>query len=451
MGVTATRLLAPLALVVSPLFGTAAAAFTPSDVVAAAPESERSLRQSAAVAAAERSLDATEAGTRAALDLTPTVAYGADVEDPAAVTPSFDVGLELGWRHDAAALRRDRADLLHQRERLRHWRRADVRAGLRLLGETLRAEVALERARLDLARARRPGGAAPAVHRAEALVHARLHALQRLRGDAAAIGFRGAPRLDPVAFALPDAPARPPGAERLALALEAARIERDRATTFDVVRDLTLDAVYESRSDRFQLSASLSLDRGRPMASLGGELGGQEDDQWYLRISADVRFDSAAAAGRTDAAERVRRVEAELAALEEAYPRRLREARSGVADARAALTAELAAWREEVAPQPAGAAQPDSECRALLARENAVYGAWLDQVSAVYAYLEVVDGAWAAGPPRPPLAPRAPRIAAAAGTDSSPVAGPGTGDGAGAAWPTRPSGCASAAAGVDGG
>ena len=180
MGITTARLLAPLALLVAPYLGDSAPAFTPAEVVAAAPESERSLRQAAAVTAAERGLDASAAGTRAALGVSPAVTYGVDVEDPAALAPSLDLRLELGWRYDAAKLLQDRADLLYQRARLRHWRRSDVLHALRLLGATLRAELALERAQLDLASAGQPGGQAPAdpagLQRAEALASARLQA-----------------------------------------------------------------------------------------------------------------------------------------------------------------------------------------------------------------------------------------------------------------------------------
>lgn len=487
MGVTAARLLAPLALVVSPLSAAVATDLTPAEIVAAAPESERSLRQSAALAAAQRSLDATASGARAVLDVAPEVTYGADIEDPAGLAPSLDLGLELGWRYDAAALRRDRADVLYQRERLRHWRRADARDALRLLGATLRAEVALQRAELDLARARRLADGVGA-RRAQALLDARRHALQRLRADAADLGFAGEARLEPAAFPLPPAPPAPPARARLALVAEAARLERDRAATFEVVRDVTFDAVYESRTDRFQLSASLSLDRGRPAASLGGEIGGQQDDQWRLGLSADIRVDSAAADARAAAEERVRRAEAEAAELEADYPRQLREARTGVEDARAALAAELAAWREERGrrrqenapgapragsaaggadaggtaagggragatlgrPTPAGRPSP-SACRALLARENAVYGAWLDLVSAVYDYLEVVDGGWAVespgmAPVEAPGVAGAGNAAAAAGADPTAIV-----DGLAGAWPARPSTCALGDADAPGG
>lgn len=460
MGNVAGRVLAPLALVVAPLWSAPALAFTPADVVAATPESERTLRQAAEVTAAERALGAAAAGSRASLRAAPALTLGADVEDPAALSTSLDLGMELGWRYDRSRVLRGRAALLYARERLRHWRRADVRDALRLLGKALRAEVALARAELDLARARRAPAAAASTRRAAALVAARRHALDRLRADADALGFVGEASLEPFAFALPAPPEEPGARQRLVLALEAAHLERDAATTFDVLRDVSLEATYESKRDRFQLSASLSLDRGRPAATLRGEVGNQEDDQWSLRLSADVRLDAAAEDARAAADERVRRAGAALDALERGYPRSLREARTTVADARAALTAELAAWRQERAATPTGRPTTASACRSLLARENAVYAAWLDVVSATYGYLEAMDGAWAgaalgrgtaaqalgpgpAGAARGPgTAGGAPPPAAADAAEGAPPEMPADPSTRAAAWPVRPSTCA---------
>lgn len=429
VGMIVSRLLGPLALAVAPLWAASALAFTPADVVAAAPESERSLRQAADVSAAERGLASARAGSHASLRLSPALDYGADIEDAAALAPSLDLGLELGWRFDQVVLQRDRASLLYRQARLRHWRRVDVRDALRLLGRTLRAEVALQRAELAVTRASGKPDDAPALLRARALVTARRHALQDLRFDARELGFPGDPRLEPAAFVLPPAPAAPPARERMALALDAVRLERDRAAIFDALRDVSLDAIYESRSDRFQLTASVSLDRGRPAVTLGGEVGNQEDDQWAVRLSADIRLDAAAMDARATADEKVRRAQAELDAVETGYARNVRQARAAAEDAQQALDAELAAWREEAgtrrprapaADRPAGlATRSEAACRTLLARENAVYGAWLELVTATFDYLEVVDGSWATEPRR---------------SDGAP---PET------LWPVRPSGCAS--------
>ncbi|HKI57380.1 MAG TPA: hypothetical protein VKB31_09535 [Trueperaceae bacterium] len=460
MGNVAARVLAPLALIVAPLWGGAALAFTPADIVAELPESERSLRQAAAVAAAGRGLGLADAGTHASLRVAPAVEYGADIEDPAALAASLDLGLELGWRQDRARALAARAELLRARERWRHWRRADVRDGLRLLGKTLRAEVALERAELDLGRASQaaardaaatarnatptagnatpaardaaaaagdatPAASATAVRRAQALVAARRHALASLRADAAALGLQGLARLEAAGFALPAAPSDPPGRARLALALDAARLGREAAAS-EVLRDLSLAVTYESKSDRFQLSASLGLDRGRPEAVVAAELGSQQDDQWSVRLGADIRLDAGAADAQAAADERVRRAEVELAALESGYARRLHEARTAVEDAVDTFDAEVATWREEVAAVPAAGAMSAPDCRSLLARENAVYGAWLDVVGATYDYLEAVDGAWAVAP-----------VPGAAG-GGGPVSGVAGGD----PWPSRPSACA---------
>lgn len=428
-----------LALSASLLLGGTAWAYTPADALSAAPASERTLRQVAAVAAAEDDEAADAAGTSATLRARPGLRYGADLEDPATLGADLDLDLTLSWRYDRARLLGDRADARDARARLRHWQRSDVRDALRLLGTTLRAEVALGRARLDLARARRAGPDAPEARRAEALEASRQHALRSLRERAEALGLRGEARLAPFAFRLPAPPDAPPEQARLALALEAARAEQAGAATFEVLRDVSLDATFESKRDRFQLSASLSLDRGRPAASLEGEVGAQQDDQWSLGLSADIRLDGRVAAARADAAERVRRAEAALEGAASGYPRRVAEARRAVADARLTLDAELFAWRRDVAAAPGAALSPRA-CRSRLARENAVYGAWLDLVSATYDYLEVVDGAWAGGAPDAAAAPaEAPRpggrAAGTAGGRSVPLA---------AGWPVRPSACAAA-------
>ncbi|MEJ2290011.1 MAG: hypothetical protein P8Y02_15530, partial [Deinococcales bacterium] len=91
-------------------------------------------------------------------------------------------------------------------------------------------------------------------------------------------------------------------------------------------------------------------------------------------------------------------------------------ARTAVDDAYALLDAELAAWRDAAATP----ATSPSACRALRARENAVYGAWLDVIGATFDYLEKVDGSWRG----------------AALTETAPTAAPGR------TWPVRPGTCA---------
>jgi len=421
------------------LWAPAVLAFAPADALAATPDSERTLRQAAAVGAAERALGLRRAGTDVTLSARPALSYGADVEDPAALGARADVELDLAWRYDRAAVLADRVDLLLARERLRHDRRRDVLDALRLQAKVLRAELAVRRAELDLAKARfggrvraappdaapqtpapqsptpqSPTPQSPALRRAEALVDARRHALAALRAQAARLGFTGDARFVPLGFALPQPGAAPPRRERLLLALERAAAERD-AVPFDVLRDVTLSATYESRSLGYQVRTSLSLDRGRPAADLNTQLGAQQDDQWSVELSAHLRLDGGAAAERDAAEERVRRARAELDALDATYPDDVARARTAVDDASALLEAELAAWRDAAA---APAASP-SACRALLARENAVYGAWMAVIGATYDYLEQADGSWQAA--------------------SSPSGAPR------AAWPERPSDCASGA------
>ncbi|HKI57765.1 MAG TPA: hypothetical protein VKA00_00940 [Trueperaceae bacterium] len=418
------RALRPLALAAVPLFSGATLAYTPSDILAATPASERTLRQAAAVTSTASALASDSAGTDATLRMAPELSYGADVEDPATLAPALDLSLELGWRYDRAAVLSDHADLIYAQERLRHWRRVDALDALRLLSRSLRAELAVQRAQLDLARAH-DAADAPAARRAQAVLTARRHTLEALRADAAALGFDGEARLEPTAFVLPPAPAVSPQHERLALSVAAARQQRRADTTFAMLRDVSLDATYESRTDRYQVTGRLSLDRGRPGASLAAEVGSQEDDQWSLRLSADVRIDGAMAEARARADERVRRAEAELAAADGEYARQLDEARTAVEDARAMLDAELASWRAEAerAGRSGAATGPSvSACRSLLARENAVYGAWSDVVSATFDYLEAVDGVWAVA-------------AFPAATQEGSPGGAGR-------WPSRPSACA---------
>ncbi|MEJ2291338.1 MAG: hypothetical protein P8Y05_06440 [Deinococcales bacterium] len=369
----------------------AALAFTPEDVLARTPESERTLRQAAAVTAAERALAASRAGTDVGLALKPELSYGADVEDPAAFGAALDLELDLAWRHDRAAVLADTIDLLYARERLRHWRRSDVRDALRLHARVLRAEVALRRAELDLERARGAGAA-----RTEAVVEARRHALDALRAEAAQLGFTGRARFEPLRFTLPELGATPARRRRLQLELERAALMRD-ALPYDVLRDVSLDATYESSTYGYQLGASLSLDRGRPGAALNGQLGSQQDDQWSVSLSARILLDGADERARADADERVRRARAALDALDRESPDDARRARLAVEDATALLEVELNAWRAA-----ADSAPSRSACRALLARENAVYGAWLGVVGAVYEVLEQLDGAWRADTGRLP-------------------------------------------------
>ncbi len=406
------------------LWAPAALAFAPADALVATPDGERTVRQAAAVDAAERALGASRAGTDVTLTARPVLSYGADVEDPAAIGATADVELDLAWRHDPAAILADRAGLLRARERLRHDRRNDVLATLRLHGKVLAAEVALHRAELDLARTRRSAASptpSPALRRAQVLVEARRHALEALQAQAARLGFQGAARFVPLRFALPGPGTRAPQRERLQLELQRAIVRRD-SVPFDVVRDVTLVATYESSSYDYQVSASLSLDRGRPAADLDGQLGAQEDDQWSVALSARLRLDGSTEDVQAAADEGVRRAGAALDALDAGYPDDVGRARTAVDDAAALLDAELGAWRD------AGAtgASP-SACRALLARENAVYRAWLDVVTATYDYLELVDGDWLAE-----------------GTWRT------TGEATARAWPVRPSACADAIAGGGG-
>jgi hypothetical protein len=366
--------------------------------LAATPDGERTVRQAAAVDAAERALGASRAGTDVTLTARPVLSYGADVEDPAAIGATADVELDLAWRHDRAAILADRADLLRARERLRHDRRSDVLAVLRLHEKTLAAELALHRAELDLARARRSAAsptASAALRRAQVLAEARRHALEALRAQAARLGFEGAARFVPLRFSLPRPGGHAPQRERLQLELQRATLRRD-SVPFEVVRDVTLAATYESSSYRYQVSASLSLDRGRPAADLDGQLGAQEDDQWSVELSARLRLDGSAEDAQAAAEEGVRRARAALDALDASYPDDVERARTAVDDATALLDAELAAWRDATRASGASTGASPSACRALLARENAVYGAWLDVVTATYDYLELVDGDWRA-------------------------------------------------------
>lgn len=392
------------------LWAPGALAFAPIDALTSTPDSERTLRQAAAVDAAERALGASRTGTDLTLSARPAVRYGADVEDPAALGASVDLELDLAWRYDRAAVLADGADLLLARERLRHDRRSDVLRALRLHAKVLRAEVALHRAQLDLTRARRMARTAraasdtaptsPALLRAEAVADARRHALDALRRQAEHLRFAGDARFIPVRFVLPTPGATSPRRPRLLLELQRTRAERDEVS-FDVLRDVTLSATYESRSLGYQVSASLSLDRGRPAADLNGQLGAQQDDQWSLELGARLRLDAAGEAARSAAEERVRRARAALEALDRSYRGDVANARTAVDDAASLLGAELAAWREAAATPAISA----SACRQLLARENAVYGAWLDVLSATFDYLELVDVSWRAAPD--PFAPDA--------------------------------------------
>jgi len=370
--------------------GAAAFAFGPSDVLDSTPASERTQRQAAALAQAERVSLRSDAGTSARLRARPSLSYGADVEDPAELGAAATVTLELGWLDDRAAALKDRAELLAARQEALRARRRDLLDALRLHGRLLVAEVALRRAELDLA-GRQPGSAGAA--RGRALRDRRRHQLEALRAEARALGFDGKARFESIRFALPEAPGADPDVERLRLALEAALRERD-AIAFDPFPEVTLDALYESRSHGYQVAASLGLDHGRPAAGLEGELGPQEDDQWRVALSARIVVDGTADEAHSAADERVRRARAALELASTDYGARVRRARAAVDDARAILEAELALWREA---DPASA-DTVRACRALLSRENATYGAWLDLVSATYGYLEVVDGTWAAAP-----------------------------------------------------
>ncbi len=426
------------------LWAPAVLAFAPADVLTSTPDSERSLRQVAAVDAAERALGVSRAGTDFTLTARPALSYGADVEDPAALGARADLELDLAWRYDNAAVLTDRADLLLARERLRHARRRDVLDALRLHARVLRAELAVQRAELDVARERRRATtrsttpstmrairSRPSLLRSEAVVDGRRHALRALRTQAGRLGFTGAARFVPLRFALPDPGAEAPQRQRLLLELERATAERDRVP-FDVLRDVTLSATYESSSVGYQVSTSLSLDRGRPAADLNGQLGPQADDQWSIELSARLRLDGGTEANRSVAEERVRRARAALDALDGSYRDDVARARTAVRDAWALLDAELAAWRDAAA---APAASP-SACRARLARENAVYGAWLDVIGATYDYLERMDGSWgtAASAPDTNSAASGPTPATAPTPTRMPAPG--------AAWPARPSTCA---------
>ena len=428
-------------------------AFAPADVLTSTPDSERSLRQAAAVADAERALGVSRAGTDVTFTARPALSYGADVEDPAALGARADLELDLAWRYDNAAILADRADLLLARERLRHARRSDVLAALRLQAKALRAEVAVQRAELDLARERlhattraAPSNAtrsnatrsSPSLLRTEALVDGRRHALQALRTQAARLGFAGAAQFVPLRFAMPPPAATAPQRERLRLELERATAERDRVP-FDVLRDVTLSATYESSSVGYQVSTSLSLDRGRPAADLNGQLGPQADDQWSIELRARLRLDGGADSARSSAVERVRRARAALDALDASFAADVARARTAVDDASALLEAELAAWRDTAATP----ATSPSACRALLARENAVYGAWLDVIGATYDYLESVDGSWGAAASAPDTKSAASATPAATPT-SAPTSArtPAPTPAPGLAWPVRPSTCA---------
>ncbi len=456
-------------------------AFAPIDALTSTPDSERTLRQAAAVDAAERALGTSRAGTDVTFSARPALRYGADVEDPAALGALADLELDLAWRYDRPAVLADAADLLLARERLRHDRRTDVLHALRLHVKALRSEVALRRAQLDLARAQaaararpatpahpatpaRPAAsprgaspnpaaaASPALLRAKAVADARRHALEALRQQAERLRFAGDARFVPLRFALPAAGAASPRRARLLLELARAKAERDEIP-FDVLRDVTLSATYESRSLGYQLSASLSLDRGRPAADLNGQLGAQEDDQWSIELGARLRLDGAGDAARRAADEHVRRARAALEALDRSYAGDVANARMAVDDAASLLAAELAAWRETAAT-PANTADA---CRKLLARENAVYGAWQDVLGATYDYLELVDATWRAAPGTPFPEGTGPGAGASTAHGSSarghPARGPAAATSSAArsvvpadartpSWPVRPSACA---------
>lgn len=417
-----------------------ALAFDPADIVARTPESERTLRQVAAEAAARQALEDAEAGTQVVLSVEPELAYGADIEDPARFGAAASVRLELGWQSDPDAEAATAIDLLDARERLRHWRRVEVRDALRLHAKLLRAELALRRAELDRLRAGPAAAGSPTGARAGAVVAARRHALDAMRVDAARLGFTDAPRFAPVRFVLPEPPATSLTRRRLVLELERARLRLD-ALPFDQLRQLALDATYESRSYGYQIGAALSFERGRPTAGLNGQLGPQEDDQWSIALSARLRLDDGDEADRHAAEERLRRAQAALAEYDARRPEELRRSRQAVADAWALLEAELAAWRADGAgADPATAAA----CRERIARENAVYGAWLEVVSAAFERLEVVDGSWVVELPRrsaeaPSTRPtnaafRAPDLPRSAAPALSTAAAP-------TLWPARPTTC----------
>ena len=365
----------------------------------------------ARVQAAEDALAEAQWGFAARFVAEPAVAYGADVEDRAQLAASLALELDVAWEHDAVSVLAARVDLEKARISLQDARRTDTKEAFELHVALLRAGLAevdaladVDHAHEDLAARQAEGDAVEIAHAELELRSAELDAADAAAELAVAedalrrAALEPWPDFQPVLFAIPPLAVTEVPAHRI-LTLEVARATRDleRQRAFGVVQDLALVARYESRTDRYQLDASVGLDDGRPVAAIGAAYRPQQDDQWSVTLGARIVVDASTLRGTTDAEAAVAAAQAELQDLQTQVERLAGDAarRARVAAERFAIAWDTLRARErEVARLPdAGSAAVRSDASLRRHRDRLLL-AWLRYVEEVDDYLALIGADW---------------------------------------------------------
>lgn len=387
-----------------------AAAFGPADALLRG-EGPRVHEAHDRVWLAEDALYAAQSGVSTEFSAVPSIAYGADVEDPAVWEASIALQLDVGYSYDFAAILQARIDLekaLVARQDAHRW---EGKEALELYGAWLRAQLALDRASTDVAgardglvRARQAGDAHDVAYAELELRDAELAAaderavIANLARDAAGMGLLGQPVFEPALFALPVVAAQDTPAYRiLALARIRADALVDREHVYGVVRSVELAGRYESKTDGYQLDAVVGLDGGRPSVGAGVEYRPQQDDQWTVGLTASIGFGDSLQRALGTAERRAAEAGADLESYVEGFPSAAAEALRLAEAAHARL--EIARQRWGVRTQELADARARGADTTRLERNAArdldrMYLAWLRYVEEVDDHLALVGADW---------------------------------------------------------
>lgn len=387
-----------------------AAAWGPADALGR-PDGSRVLDATDRLRRAEEELARTRAGFGAELALTTGLTYGADVEDAAEPAATLGLDTELSWTWDRVAVLSAQIDAARAAIALDAARRLEGKEALELLGDLVRADLAQEDADAELREAQAAVDAARREADPAAIAYANLDLREAelraadaqadvtaLETIAAEWGLPGASAFVPARFALPIVdPVATPGSRirHLDAAEIAARAVRGR--TFGVLRDLELTGRWESRTDRYQLDASIGLPGGRPSASLSAAYGPQQDDQWQVALTARIAIDERTARDLAAVDRAAERAEAELAAWVATVAREMAEALrlAKLAEDRLDIALERLRIRETEARDARVRGVDTARVDAAVRRDrDRTYLAWLRYVEEVDDYLTLVGAPW---------------------------------------------------------
>lgn len=282
-----------------------AAAYTPADLLSISTPNQAQAQTRLQNAKREYQIAAT--GLYTTVDANPVYTWGFPDTGPTTGSFSLTGTAEVGYRYDSYTLLDRQSSVLQAEDQVARAKRDDVRRALLISAYIMQDELDVQgrqqdltgyQKQLDLMKSRLAEGSVSQLDVDAAqfdvqgatlnLGQAKLN-LANDRASARLLGLVGEPTFTPVTFALPKADVQSTFDYReLQLSLRQAHARLAANTTWSVIQNVTVTGGYEGRQQ--SVYANLSLDGGRPGASLSTEYNPISPPQWVVQVSGIFHF-----------------------------------------------------------------------------------------------------------------------------------------------------------------